>query len=324
MLQFNGFGHRNLKPSFRGCLMQIHQGTPLCHRSTFSLCIFQCHPVEATGLLRVVSHGCIYFRKELMRSYPCWITCFTPFHKVIVYLSPSIPINITSKLPFVSRHLNISPCLLFSLGCFQGLWPQGENQTKTAPKATRYWRRCLRTLQMGTPSLWLVPCFNSCNQEVLVDLRPFFSTCRRTLENHVIQVLTKKNICPLKRSSATYNQMKFHLASFQSWGCLKKLKFFQLVELKNPRVRHDSSHFVHPVQDSSDAATFKTEAFRTYMKIWQFSVCNMQKDYVISLISCNHQHGNLTIPPRVGKKHEKTSSLWCYSGVLQTCVWRTE
>lgn len=127
MLQFNGFGHRNLKPSFRGCLMQIHQGTPLCHRSTFSLCIFQCHPVEATGLLRVVSHGCIYFRKELMRSYPCWITCFTPFHKVIVYLSPSIPINLTSKH---QHRTHISPCLLFSLGCFQGLEDPGRKSNK--------------------------------------------------------------------------------------------------------------------------------------------------------------------------------------------------
>ena len=216
--QFNGFGHRNLRPSFRGCLMQIHQGTPLCHRSTFSLCIFQCHPVEATGLLRVVSHKCVDFRKELTRSYPLIHDhMFHTFHKnFLVYLSPSLPIAITSKLRFVSRGVSTSLRAFFSaLGASKAFDP-GRKSNKDSTQGHQVLEAMFENIANGTPSLWPVPCFNSCQLGGPCGPAPLFSTCRRTLENHVIQVLTTKNICPLKRSSATYNQMKFHLASFQS------------------------------------------------------------------------------------------------------------
>ena len=133
--QFNGFGHRNLKPSFGGCLMQIHQGTPLCHRSTFSLCIFQCHPVEATGLLRVVSHGCVYFRKELMRSYPCWITCFTSSTRLTCICLPPSLLTLPQSISTEPTSLR---AFFSALGASKAWKTQGENQTKTAPKATRW------------------------------------------------------------------------------------------------------------------------------------------------------------------------------------------
>lgn len=51
------------------------------------------------------------------------------------------------------------PCLLFSLGCFQGLFNPGRKSNKDSTQG----HQVLRTLQMAPRRVWLVPCFNSCN-----------------------------------------------------------------------------------------------------------------------------------------------------------------